>query len=92
MAVAIHDLQKDYLTLEQLEASSAGMGIDPQLISDGTYFTVWDGDALVGCGGWSYRARRYGGDKNGEIDLRRLDPATENARVRAMYTHPDHVR
>ena len=92
MSLSIHALQNDYLSPEQVEASAAGMGIDPQLIEDGTYFVVWSGAILVGCGGWSYRARRYGGDHSGGVNLRLLDPATERARVRAMYTHPHYVR
>ena len=47
---SIRELQADYLTPEQVEASSAGMGLDTQLIEDQTYFTVWDGEELVGCG------------------------------------------
>ena len=92
MQLAIGELQKGFLTEAQIEASAEGMGIDPQLIEDGTYFTVWSGHVLVGCGGWSYRARRYGGDKNDVTNIRRLDPVTERARIRAMYTHPDYVR
>ena len=92
MSLSINELQKGYLTPDQIAASAEGMGIDPQLIEDGTYFTVWSGHVLVGCGGWSYRARRYGGDKNDVTNIRRLDPVTERARIRAMYTHPQYAR
>jgi GNAT superfamily N-acetyltransferase len=93
MDLATEQLQRDFLSEEQVEASKAIMGLDSQLIEDGTYFLVTEGGTAVGCGGWSRRATLYGGDHSGSLrNERLLDPATEPARVRAMYTHPDHVR
>ncbi len=92
MALAIRELQKGFLTDEQIESSFAGMGLDTLLIEDGTYFTVWSGETLAGCGGWSKRATLYGGNHSAGRSARLLDPATERGRIRAMYTHPDHVR
>ena len=93
MHAAIEQLQKDFLSAEEVAASHAVMGLDSQLVEDGTYFVVEDNGVLAGCGGWSRRATLYGGDHSAELrDPRLLDPATEPARVRAMYTHPGFVR
>lgn len=92
MSLAIEQLQRGYLTPEQIESSKAGMGLDRQLIEDGTYFCVEDDGALAGCGGWSRRATLYGGNHSAGRDARVLDPKSERARIRAMYTHPDHTR
>ena len=89
---AIRELQKGFLDERQIAASTAIMGIDTLLVEDETYFVVeHDGD-LAGCGGWSRWATLYGGDASPGRDPALLDPATEPARIRAMYTHPDHTR
>jgi GNAT superfamily N-acetyltransferase len=93
MALAIAELQKGFLDPTQIRASHAVMGLDTQLIADGTYFIIErDGD-IAGCGGWSHRATLYGGDHSTDLrDPAPLDPATDAARIRAMYTHPAFAR
>ena len=89
---AIGELLQDFLPPEGVKASYEIMGLDTQLIADGTYFVVEDGAAIAGCGGWSRRSTLFGGDHSAGRDAALLDPKTDAARVRAMYTHPDHTR
>jgi GNAT superfamily N-acetyltransferase len=93
MTRAIERLQDDFLTPEQVRASHKVMGLDTQLVLDGTYFVVELDGQIVGSGGWSWRATLYGGDDS--IVTREplaLDPATDAAKIRAMYTDPDFAR
>lgn len=92
MAASITELQKPFLDERQIESSRLIMGLDTQLIDDGTYFVVEIGGECAGCGGWSRRATLYGGDQTPGRDAAPLDPAREPAKVRAMYTHPAFAR
>jgi hypothetical protein len=51
MEAAIVELQRAYLDEAQIESSRAIMGIDTQLIDDGTYYVVESGTDIAGCGG-----------------------------------------
>ena len=92
MDAAIAELQKPFLSDTQIESSRAIMGLDTQLIDDGTYFIAEALGCLAGCGGWSRRATLYGGDQSSGRSAALLDPTKDAARIRAMYTHPDHTR
>src|SRR6186997_3655301 len=92
MEAAIAELQKPFLNEQQVASSRTIMGLDTQLIEDGTYFVVENDGELAGCGGWSRRATLYGGDQTPGRDAQLLDPARDAAKVRAMYTHPDFTR
>lgn len=93
MARAIDTLQTGFLSPEQVAASRAIMGLDTQLVADGTYLVVELAGRIVGCGGWSRRATLYGGDHSAALrDPALLDPLRDAAKVRAMYTHPDFAR
>ena len=93
MALAIGELQRGFLSPAEIEASRAVMGLDTQLVRDGTYFVIESNGHLAGCGGWSRRATLYGGDHSTGLRAPALlDPAVDAARVRAMYTHPDFTR
>ena len=92
MDAAIAELQRGFLDDDQIASSRAIMGIDSQLIDDGTYFVVEAEGELAGCGGWSRRATLYGGNQTPGRNSNLLDPLVDPARVRAMYTHPSYAR
>ena len=90
---AIDALQHPFLSPDEVAASRLSMGLDSQLIADRTYFLVETSGRLAGCGGWSRRATLYGGDHSAALrDPKLLDPASDAARIRAMYTDPDFTR
>lgn len=93
MRRAIDQLQHDFLDPAEIAASRAVMGLDTQLVRDGTYFVAELAQTVVGCGGWSRRATLYGGDHSlGLRDAALLDPIVDAARIRAMYTDPHFAR
>jgi GNAT superfamily N-acetyltransferase len=66
--------------------------VDEQIIEDGTYYVVEEAGEIVACGGWSARNKLFSGRGDAADDARRLDPATEPARVRAMFVRGDWAR
>lgn len=84
---SVRGLMASHLTDAQMAiALGTVLGVDPSLIDDGTYFVVEDGGRMVGAGGWSRRATLYGVPTE---NPRTLDPARENARIRAFFVDPD---
>jgi N-acetylglutamate synthase-like GNAT family acetyltransferase len=65
---------------------------DTVLIDDRTYFVHEADGQIVACGGWSKRDKLYTGSGAAPSDDRLLDPATEPARVRAMFVRGDWTR
>jgi len=53
MALSMREILPKFLNKEQVKRSDASMGIDRELIADGTYYLVYSADVLVGCGGWA---------------------------------------
>src|SRR3954454_1675491 len=80
---------------DEVQTASAVVHIgqpDLELIEDGTYYVHEADGEIVACGGWSRRNRLYAGSGDAADDDRLLDPATEPARVRAMFVRADHTR
>lgn len=96
MQASIEHNMREFLSAAEIEAAKETMGIDQTLLKDQTYFVVeteHQGEAvMVGCGGWGKRKTLYGGDHTVGRDDSLSDPATDPARIRAMYTHPDWTR
>jgi len=66
--------------------------LDARLIADRTYFVHTAGGEIVACGGWSRRNKLFNGPADRGDDDRLLDPASEPARVRAMFVRSDWTR
>ncbi len=96
MKASIAENMKGYLSPAEIVAAQETMGLDTTLLEDGTYFVIEaekDGKTVMaGCGGWGKRRTLYGGNHTKGRDDNYSDPATEAARIRAMYTHPDWTR
>ena len=103
---SVRGLQAADYTPAQIEgALGTVLGLDTQLIADGTYFvaeteigsSALDQDVksrrvLAGCGGWSKRKTLFGADRGPGREPDLLDPATDAAKVRAIFVHPDFAR
>ena len=91
--LSVRGLQAATYSAAQMEAAQGPVfGVDRQLIRDGTYFVVEDGDVIAGCGGWSRRTAVFGGDRERKGEDATLDPVRDPARIRAFFVHPDWVR
>lgn len=65
---------------------------DRQLVDDQAYFVVEEEGRVVACGGWSARKKLYSGPASEDAAEGWLDPATDAARVRAMFVEPSFAR
>ena len=100
--VSVSVLSEQYYTSKQISSAlSHVFGVDTQLILDGTYFIAEVERQVAGSGGWSKRKTLFGGDqaKADRADSllatsldALLDPATDAARIRAFYVHPQWSR
>jgi len=93
---SVRGLQRNDYTPAQIEgALGHALGLDAQLIEDGTYFAAVPGsrpDLIVGCGGWSYRKTLYGSDHGPNREAALLDPSSEPAKIRAIFVDPEWAR
>lgn len=95
---SVRTLSIGYISDEQIEAELRYViSLDSQIVRDGTYFVVVaDNGALMGAGGWSSRRKIHGGDILTHTGKARpdepLDPRTDPARIRQMFTHPSYAR
>jgi GNAT superfamily N-acetyltransferase len=90
----------DYSPAQIDGALGTVLGLDSRLIADQTYYVAEVlgpaskeyGSAIAGCGGWSKRKTLFGADRlpGREPDL--LDPATDAAKIRAIFVDPNFAR
>jgi GNAT superfamily N-acetyltransferase len=95
IVASVRGLQtRDYTAVEIEGALTSVFGVDTQLIADGTYFVAEapEEQAIAGCGGWSRRRTLFGADHWTHREDELLDPATEAAKIRAFFVHPDWAR
>jgi GNAT superfamily N-acetyltransferase len=96
---SVRGLQAGDYTPAQIEgALGTVLGLDTQLITDRTYFIAESLDqnskqrSTAGCGGWSKRKTLFGADRGPGRAPELLDPATDAAKVRAIFVHPHCAR
>ena len=95
---SVRGLMPQGYTKAQLDgALGTLLGVDTQLIADGTYFVAeatsdCSESILVGCGGWSQRKTLFGSDHRPGREDELLDPETDAARIRAFFVHPQWAR
>jgi len=95
IAESVRGLGSGDYSERQIELSiNSVFGVDTELIDDETYFVAEAPDGkLAGCGGWSKRKTLYGASRYEESrDSGELDPATDAAKIRAFFIHPDFAR
>jgi len=69
------------------------LGLDRQLIEDGTYFVAEAADGtMVGCGGWSSRQKLCGSDHLPGESVGCTATSEQYAKIRAIYVHPAWAR
>ena len=93
MRASVLDLFPRYYDARQTASAAVHVAhLDMRLIEDGTYFVHEADGEIVACGGWSRRAKLFTGRGDATDDDRLVDPATEPARVRAMFVRSDWTR
>jgi GNAT superfamily N-acetyltransferase len=94
IAASVRELQHEYSEGQREQALASVFTPDTQLIADGTYYLLEGSDgAMAACGGWSWRKTLYGGDHHhASRNAGPLDPATDAAKIRAFFVHPEWAR
>ena len=92
----------DYSVAQMEGALGHALGLDTQLIEDKTYFVAEataealaarpGAPMLAGCGGWSRRRTLFGSDHGPGRAADLLDPASEAAKIRAIFVDPAWAR
>lgn len=90
---SVRGLQADDYTPAEIEgALGHALGLDSQLVLDGTYFIAEVDGVMVASGGWSYRATLFGSDGMSGRGPENLDSTKDAAKIRAIFVHPAWAR
>jgi GNAT superfamily N-acetyltransferase len=93
---SVRGLSAQEYSLSQVDqALGTWLGLDTQLIADGTYYVVEplaQSGVLAASGGWSRRRTPYGSDHRPGREDTLLDPQKEAAKIRAFFVHPSWAR
>ena len=93
IAESVRGLSRQDYTAAQIEAAlGTAMGVDTELIRDGTFFVAEAEGQIVACGGWSKRRTLFGADRQANRQSELLDPARDAARIRASFVQPAWAR
>ncbi|PZU45540.1 MAG: GNAT family N-acetyltransferase [Sphingomonas sp.] len=93
IARSARELQAEFYSDALLDvAVGTAFGLDPMLLADGTYYLIERDGVPVACGGWSFRAKTYGGAGHLADATARMEPGRDAARIRAFFVHPDYAR
>ena len=92
IADSARELRNGYTAAQVEAALGYALGVDRQLIRDGTYFAAEADSHIVACGGWSKRKTLFGSDHVAGKDDAWLDPAVDPARIRAFFVDPGWAR
>ncbi len=88
-AASLRTLAASYYTHAAIEAFIAFGTMDPDLVTEGTFYVVEQDERIVATGGWSRRTPRY------ETQIAKSEgnaPARPVATVRSVFVHPSATR
>lgn len=94
VADSMRGLGAPHYSPEQIESALQHLiGIDTQLIEDGTYYVVETDDGeIAGAGGWSCRSKLYGAGHAEKQPSTLSDAPIRVAVIRAFFVHPNWAR
>ena len=90
---SVRALSREEYTVDEIESAIRYIfGVDTELVEDETYYVIEEDGIIQACGGWSKRKTLYGGSQYNLRESGYLDPATDAAKIRAFFVHPDYAR
>lgn len=90
--LSVASLLREFLSEAQMAETDDFNELDEHLVEDQTYSVAFLDGRLVASGGWSRRRAHMRATHGAADSDDELDPETEAARIRHMYTHPDFAR